>query len=209
MIALLKKPFVSEPQPSTGALPDNLRQLRKDRGLTLDEFSQRSGVSRAMISRIERGVSVPTATVLGKLAAALEVSLSGLMAGPVQRHAQPVRHDAQIITPGEQPVFRDPESGLERRSLSPLLSDRSIDFALNTLPAHQSVSFPGHQNGVEEYLFVSDGELVVETAEQIFVVREGSTLFYPANVTHKFLNNTDRPVRFFIVIDSSDKVRNA
>ncbi len=205
MIALLKKPPAPESSPSTGSLSENLKHLRKDKGFTLDEFSQRSGVSRAMISRIERGASVPTATVLGKLAAALEVSLSKLMAGPTQRSAPWVQRNAQLLTPGEQPVFRDPESGLERRSLSPLFPDRAVDFALNTLPPHQSVSFPGHQNGVEEYLFVADGELVVEAAGQVFNVREGSTLFYPANVTHKFLNTTDDPVRFFIVIDSSAK----
>lgn len=61
------------------ALPANLRRLRLEAQLTLDRLGALSGVSRAMISKIERGASVPTATVLGKLAAALQVSLSQLL----------------------------------------------------------------------------------------------------------------------------------
>ncbi len=64
------------------ALPANLRRLRLEAQLTLDRLGALSGVSRAMISKIERGASVPTATVLGKLAAALQVSLSQLLGIP-------------------------------------------------------------------------------------------------------------------------------
>lgn len=182
--------------PTLANLPDNLRRLRKERNLTLDELSVCCGVSRAMISKIERGVSVPTATVLGKLAAGLEIGLSRLLGGQFPRHSL-------LVTPGEQPVFSDPESGLTRRSLSPLFPDRSVDFALNTLPAGRSVSFPAHHDGVEEYLYVSRGELRVVASGETFNVKSGSMLFYHANTIHEFHNDTGDLVEFFIVVDGN------
>lgn len=179
-------------------LAGNLRRMRQDAKLTSDQLAERSGVSRAMISKIERGVSVPTATVLGKLAAALKVGLSQLLGtlhsrGPklVQRH--------------EQLVFRDPETGFERRSLSPLFEDGAVDLAFNVLPPGRSASFPAHHAGMEEYLVVQDGTLTVIVGGTAFTVAAGDTLFYPSNCTHEFRNEASEPVSFFIVIDDRSK----
>jgi transcriptional regulator with XRE-family HTH domain len=177
-------------------LPQNLRRLRREQGLTLDALSERSGVSRAMISKIERATAVPTATVLGKLSAALEVGLSQLVGNA--RARKPV-----LLPEIEQAIYRDPESGLERRSLSPLFPDRSVDFVLNTLPARSHVVFPGHHQGVEEYLFVRRGKLIVVTEDQRHLVTQGSTLFYPGHTVHEFHNETDEMAEFFIVVDDT------
>ncbi len=182
--------------PLDGRLAGNLRRLRRERGLTLDALALRCGVSRAMISKVERGAAVPTATVLGKLAAGLEVGLSQLVGAQQPR--------APVLLPrAEQAVYRDPESGLERRSLSPLFPDRSVDFALNTLPAGGHVVFPAHHQGVEEYLFVSRGELVVVVDGERYRVGQGSTLFYPGHAVHEFRNETDEAVEFYIVVDDT------
>jgi transcriptional regulator with XRE-family HTH domain len=196
MVALLQRP-----QPHPSALPDdrlsqNLRRLRTEHNLTMDALADRSGVSRAMISKIERGVAVPTATVLGKLSAALDVGLSQLVGDSQPR-------TAVLLPQGEQAIYRDPESGLERRSLSPLFPDRSVDFALNTLPVNGHVVFPGHHQGVEEYLFVSRGELVVVADGRRHIVPQGSTLFYPGHLVHEFHNETQETVEFYIVVDDT------
>ncbi len=149
-----------------------------------------------MISKIERGAAVPTATVLGKLAGGLEVGLSQMLGDPQPR--APV-----LLTRAAQSVYRDPESGLERRSLLPLFADRSVDFALNTLPAGAHVVFPPHHSGVEEYLFVSRGELVVVVDRVRHVVGEGGTLFYPGNAVHEYRNETTETAIFYIVIDDT------
>jgi transcriptional regulator with XRE-family HTH domain len=196
MIALLRKTRLAAASgPGVTDLAGNLRRLRKERALTLDELSLKCGVSRAMLSKIERGVSTPTATVLGKIAAGFGIGLSRLVGGQVQR-------SSLMLTPGEQPLFRDPESGLERRSLSPLFSDRSVDFALNVLPTGRSVSFPAHQDGVEEYLYVVRGALRVVVDDTEFNVLTGSMLFYSANAVHEFHNDGDDEAEFFIVVDS-------
>jgi transcriptional regulator with XRE-family HTH domain len=196
MVALLKRPAKVNAAERLDRLPENLRRFRIERGLTLATLAAKCGVSRAMISKIERGDSVPTATTLGKLAAGLEMSLSQLLGGQSAR--QP-----QVLLPVEQPLFRDPESGLERRSLSPLFPDRSVDFALNTLPPRSHVSFPAHHPGLEEYLYVSRGALVVVLAGQRYELERGSSLFYGAEIVHEFYNETDFVAEFFIVVDSS------
>lgn len=199
MVALFRRPQARSGVSLTSEGPllgDNLRRMRKERGFTLDGLSERCGVSRAMISKIERGVATPTATVLGKLAAGLGTGLSVLVGGYQTR-------EPTLLHPIEQPIFRDPESGLERRSLSPLFPDRSVDFALNSLPARSKVSFPPHHHGVEEYLYVSRGTLDVVVDTQRFTVPEGASLFYHGHVKHEFHNPTDADVEFFIVVDST------
>lgn len=196
MIALPPRPATRSADADGSALAGNLRRLRHERGLTLDTLALRCGVSRAMISKVERGAAMPTATVLGKLAAGLEVGLSQLVS--VQQQRAPV-----LLASTEQAVFRDSESGLERRSLSPLFPDRAVDLALNTLPAGGHAVFPAHHPGVEEYLFVSRGELVVTVDGERYRVGQGSTLFYPGHVTHEFHNETDDVVEFYIVVDGN------
>jgi transcriptional regulator with XRE-family HTH domain len=193
VVTLIERPSLNL---SDVRLPQNLRRLRSERGLTLDALAERSAVSRAMISKIERGVAVPTATVLGKLSAALEVGLSQLVGNA--RPREPV-----LLPEIEQDIYRDPESGLERRSLSPLFPDRSVDFVLNLLPAGGHVVFPGHHQGVEEYLFVRQGRLIVVTDGQRHLVTQGSTLFYPGHTEHEFHNETDEVVEFFIIVDDT------
>lgn len=94
-------------------LAARLRDEREARGWSLADLATRSGVSRAMISKIERGEASPTAALLGRLAAAFSMTLSQLFA----RIEDP--RQGQITRAGQQPVWRDPETGFLRRSLSP------------------------------------------------------------------------------------------
>lgn len=176
-------------------LAANVRRIRAARGLTLVQLAELTGISRATLSRIERGESVPSALVLGKLAAGLAASLSQLLGR--QQVRRPV-----LLGPAEQPTFADPASGLVRRSLSPSFPDRALDLALNTLPAGRTVAFPPHQPGVEEYLHVLTGELWVTVGAKSFHVRAGHTLFYAADEEHVFDNRSEAEVAFLIMIDS-------
>src|SRR5688572_1842768 len=83
---------------------ERVRTVRALRGLTLDALAERSGVSRSMISSVERAESSPTAALLGRLAAGLGITLASLFETP-GTGAQPVARLAQ------QPRWRDPASG--------------------------------------------------------------------------------------------------
>lgn len=176
-------------------LGTTLRRLRRERALTLEALAARSGVSRAMISKIERQAAVPTATVLGRLALGLEVGLSQLLGGP----RGPRR--ATLLRTAEQPVFREAETGFERRSLSPLFPDRQVDLAVNRLPPGRSVRFPAHHRGVEEYLHLAQGSLVVQVDRERFALSAGDTLFYLGDLPHAFVNEGSVEAVFYIVVD--------
>lgn len=176
------------------ALPANLRRMRQETRLTLDHLAELSGVSRAMISKIERGVSVPTATVLGKLAGALNTSLSQLL-GEFQARRPRLCHREN------QTTYRDPASGFERRSLSPVFKDDAVDLAFNVLPPGKAVRFPPHRAGVEEFLVVHEGRLVVMLDGKRFEAASGDTLFYPSDCIHEFRNEGKQAVIFYIVIN--------
>ena len=163
----------------------------------MDMLAQQSGVSRSMISKIERGEAKPTTSVLGKLAEALDLSISQLMGGPQVTGTLVVRH-------ADQPKFQEDDTGFERRSLSPLYRGRGIDLVLNTLPPRSRTGpFPSHRGGVEEHLWVQSGSMTILVGDERFDLQAGDFLFYPADREHSFVNDADVPASFIIVIDST------
>src|SRR5215207_2467660 len=97
---------------ASGRLGERVRELRRERGLTLEALAERSGVSRAMISKVERGEKNPTLVVAAKVAEGLGVSLSQLVGFDERR-------EVIVVPRGRQMVMRDSRTGFERRLLSP------------------------------------------------------------------------------------------
>jgi len=95
-----------------------LRALRDELGLTIQKLADRSGVSRAMISRIERDESNPTTPVLNKLSVGLGVQLATLL-GDTSYRATGARERAPLVTRLQQRLWIDPESGIRQRTLTP------------------------------------------------------------------------------------------
>jgi transcriptional regulator with XRE-family HTH domain len=178
-------------------LGDALKRRRQEQKLTLDQLAAKSGVSRAAISKIERGDSGASTPVLGKLAEALDLSISQLVGGP---RSEPVLH----IPHDRQPTFHEEKTGFERRSLSPLYLGRGIDFVLNRLPPGAKTGpFPSHRQGVEEHLYVARGKLKVTLNGEEHVLKQGDFLFYRGDMSHTFENLANSPCEYFIVIDST------
>src|SRR5215204_2069828 len=138
---------------SSGQLGGRVRRLRRRRGLTLEELAEISGVSRAMISKLERGEKNPTLVVAAKLAEGLGVTLSRL--------AGMEEHREVIIVPRERRmVMCDPETGFERQLLSPNAGGLGVEFVKNKIPeGSTSGEFAPHRNGVEEQIVVERGTL--------------------------------------------------
>lgn len=178
-------------------LGEALKRRRLEQKLTLEQLSARSGVSRAAISKIERGDSSASTPALGKLAEALDLSISQLLGGP---RSEPVLH----IPRDRQPVFTEESTGFERRSLSPMYLGRGIDFVLNRLPPKAKTGpFPSHRRGVEEHLYVTKGRLKVTLNGDEHIVEAGDFLFYKGNLSHTFENLANTICEYFIVIDST------
>src|SRR5689334_23718579 len=115
---------MDDPTPRIAA---RLREEREARGWSLGDLADRSGVSRAMISKIERGESSPTAMLLGRLSGAFGLTLSSML-------ARAELQAGRVLRAADQPQWKDPETGYVRRHVSPA-SDLPVELVQVELPA--------------------------------------------------------------------------
>jgi transcriptional regulator with XRE-family HTH domain len=177
-------------------IAERLKALRGGRGLTLDELSNRSGVSRAMISRIERGEASPTAQLLSRLCAALDVTLSTFFAserdgkGPLARRT-------------EQLIWRDPETGYERRAVSPPQTASRIDLVEVALPAGARVTYPPETGkaGMSQHVWLFSGVLEITVANVTYRLEPGDCLYMSISEGHVFHNTGDAAAHYAVVLD--------
>ena len=181
---------------SSGRLGERVRDLRRGRGLTLNGLAELSGVSRAMISKLERGEKNPTLVVAAKLAEGLGVTLSRL-AGMEERR------EVAIVPRERRMIMRDPETGFERQLLSPNFAGLGVEFIRNKIPkGSTSGDFPPHRRGVEEHVVVERGTLRAVLGGKEYLLKEGDALYFEADVPHRFDNAGDGECSYYLVISS-------
>jgi transcriptional regulator with XRE-family HTH domain len=181
---------------SSGRLGERVRILRRERGLTLNLLAERSGVSRAMISKLERGEKNPTLVVAAKVAEGLGVSLSQLVGVEERREVVVVPRERRMI-------MRDPGTGFERQLLSPSFGGRGIEFIWSVVPeGSSSGEFPPHRRGVEEYVVVEKGRLRAVLGGEDYLLEEGDALYFEADISHRFDNAGEGECSYYLVIDS-------
>lgn len=181
---------------SAERLGERVRELRRGRGLTLEELAERSGVSRAMISKLERGEKNPTLVVAAKLAEGFGATLSQLVGMEERREV--------VVVPRERRmVMRDPETGFERQLLSPSFGGTGVEFIRNVVPkGSTSGEFPPHRRGVEEYIVVEKGCLRAIIGGEERLLEEGDALYFEADIRHRFDNAGEGECSYFLVIVS-------
>ena len=159
------------PSPLTAHIARRVRELRAAAGLSLDELAGRCGVSRSMISLIERGESSPTAVVLEKLSVGLGVSLASLFDAP-RRSADPVSRRA------EQHEWRDPASGYLRRNVSPAGYESPIQIVEVSFPPGARVAYESgtRQPRLWQQVWVLQGRIELTLGEQRHTLDTGDCL---------------------------------
>lgn len=181
---------------SSGRLGARVRDLRRWRGLTLESLAETSGVSRAMISKLERGEKNPTLVVAARLAEGLGVTLSQLAGMEERREVVVVPRDRRM-------TMRDPETGFERQLLSPTFVGSGVEFIRNAVPeGGTSGEFPPHKKGVEEYIVVERGRLRAVLGGDEYVLEEGDAVYFEADVAHRFDNVGEGECSYYLVISS-------
>lgn len=174
-------------------LSNRLRRLRLQQRLTIEALAAASGVSRSMISLIERGEGNPSAGVLNRLAAALGIAMATLFLPAMTAAGQPVCRRSG------QPLWRDPESGYQRRSLSPPGS-RQIVLSEIELPPSATVSYANGERlaSVEQQVLVLAGELVVDIGPIRHRLAVGDCVAMGLGQATRFANETEQPARYLI-----------
>jgi transcriptional regulator with XRE-family HTH domain len=173
-----------------------LRLERNSRGWSLADLAERSGVSKATISKIERAAVSPTAVVLVRLASAFDLTLAGLM---LRAEGQGER----LSRAAEQPVWRDPETGYLRKQVFSR-PDHPLEIIRVELPARQRVTLPASSYAhIRQAVWVQAGSLVIIEAGERHVLGAGDCLGFgpPAEVT--FANETAAPCSYVVVLARS------
>ncbi|GAA2047761.1 helix-turn-helix domain-containing protein [Catenulispora yoronensis] len=207
-MAAQQDPSPAEPEPSpqlhpqppddlAGAFGSNVRRRREEAGLTLEQLSTQSSVSRAMLSKVERGEKSPTIGIASRIAHALDASLSDLIGAPTAD----TTGVAVVMRKKERPIFRDPETGFERHMVSAAPGAGGAELIVHYLPAHISMGLlPAYPPGTEKQVVVLKGTLTVATGGITETLDTGDSLFFQADVEHGFANRTDTPCEYIMVI---------
>ncbi|MGI9048818.1 MAG: helix-turn-helix domain-containing protein [Rubrobacteraceae bacterium] len=181
---------------SSGRLGTRVRGLRRERRLTLEALAERSGVSRAMLSKIERGEKNPTLVVAARISEGFGISLSQLVGVEERR-------EVVVVPKARRMVMRDPETGFERQLLSPSFGNRGLEFIRNVVPeGSTSGEFPPHKKGVEEYIVVERGSLRAVLGGEEYLLEEGDAIYFEADMGHRFENAGEGACSYYLVIDS-------
>lgn len=172
-----------------------VRELRGRQGLSLEALADASGVSRSMISLVERGESSPTAVVLEKLATGLGVSLATLFEAPAAP-PHPVSRRA------DQVEWCDPASGYRRRNVSPDGFPSPIQIVEVIFPAGARVAYEtAARSGVtHQQVWVLQGLIEVMLGEERFELGAGDCLAMILDRPITYHNPTPKPARYCVVI---------
>ncbi len=173
-----------------------LRDLRAGSGMTLDGLAERTGVSRSMISLIERGESSPTAAVLDRLAAGLGVTLASLFARQESTAASPLSRRE------DQPVWRDPESGYTRRNLSAPGFPSPIELVEVVLPPGARVAYDTGQRAatVHQQIWIVEGAVALTLGEETYRLGTGDCLSMRLDQPIVFRNLNEDPARYVVAL---------
>jgi transcriptional regulator with XRE-family HTH domain len=175
-------------------LRTRVRDLRKKRGWTLEELSAACGVSRSMLSEIERGNANPTLAVAFRIAQAFSMSLGDLVETP----AATPRID--VIRAGDRTYHYRSDPLVTIRTLSPLRLEKSVEFYEITLrPQGALVSSP-HFEGARELATVQSGNVRITSDEESIDLSKGDSAHYRADVPHSIQNTADKEAVIFLVV---------
>lgn len=172
-----------------------VRQIRAERGLSLEALAEGSGVSRSMISLIERGQSSATAVVLEKLATGLDVPLAWLFDAPAVPASPVSRRQDQV-------EWRDPASGYVRRNVSPSGLPSPVRIVEVVFPAAARVSYEtGARPGLtHQQIWVLQGAIEVTLGKERYALGAGDCLAMVLDRPITFRNRTAKPARYAVIL---------
>jgi XRE family transcriptional regulator, regulator of sulfur utilization len=172
------------------AVAANMRRARMARGLSLREMATQTGLSKALLSQIEREVANPTVAVLTRIAQSLELTFSEL--------TRPVAGAPEIIRSTGAP------SSSGARMLFSMMERRRFDLSEGVLyPGHSSVS-SDHGRGSVEYGYVVSGSVTLQIGEVEYVLDAGDTVRFSSADAHSYRANGAAATLFTVVTYSDD-----
>ena len=175
-------------------LGERIRLERQQRRLSLEALAGRTGVSRSMLSDVERGAKIPTVLVLDRIATGLGTSIARLLGEERSNTVIVLRREAQD-------VVVDP-AGWERRILSPVLPGVEFEFMRTTInPGVDAGVFSPHAPGALEWVAVEQGTLLLAVNGTPYTLHSGDSIYYAGDCWHGFTNPAAVPCVYYLAMD--------
>lgn len=184
----------SIPDPAGQVLCERVTALRQASNFTLEQLAAASGVSRSMLSQIERGRANPTLAVTFRIAQAFGMSIGELVDDPA------ASSNIEIVL-GNDPghIFRS-EGGCRIRTLSPLHMEKNVEFYELQLEPGAALESAAHFDGTREIFTVASGSAGLSAGETQCVLETGDSAHYRADVEHCISARGDTPLLGYIVV---------
>ena len=163
---------------------DTLAALRQAQALSLDELSRKAGVSKSMLSQIERAQANPTVAVVWRLANALGVPMGDLLGA-----AAPPAGPAICLVPVQAtPSLRNPDGSCELRILGPIELAGQFEWYALSLQAGGALESQAHERGTREHLTALSGMIEIDADGEKQRLKNGETARYAADRPHAIRN---------------------
>jgi transcriptional regulator with XRE-family HTH domain len=178
---------------SAPAVGPNLRRIRVKCGLSLERLAQKSGVSRAMLGQIELGQSTPTINVVWKIARALDLPFSALIASvPAAR--------TRILTADRAKFLKSADGKFVSRALFPFDEPRTVEFYEIRLAPLATERAEPHPAGTVENLVVTSGALEMRVGDNRYLLATGDAIQFEADSRHEYRNPGNHEAVMYLVM---------
>ncbi|MDE7429663.1 MAG: XRE family transcriptional regulator [Lachnospiraceae bacterium] len=168
----------------------NLKRIREERNLSLGQLADSAGVSKVILSQIEKGDSNPTINTIWKITGALQLPYTSLLELPETHAVHIKKADIHELVEDKYHIF----------SYYPKDQYRNFEmYQIEMEPGcvHSSI---GHSTNSSEYIMMMEGQAVLEVNGKRYLLLKDDALFFEASVPHCYKNETDKPVKMMLLI---------
>ncbi len=190
----INSPQELTPEEISGQLSQRVRALRKERGWSLDSLSAACGVSRSMLSQIERGEANPTLAVTVRISQAFGIALGDLVEAPISTSA------IEVIRADDRTFHYRSDSECRIRTLSPLQLEKDVEFYEVLLYPDGKLKSAPHFKGTREFLTVEKGKIKLESGDDSTQLGPGDSASYRVDVPHTIVNTGRGDAVLFLVV---------
>lgn len=171
---------------------ENLKRLREEKRLSLDNVAKLSGVSKSMLGQIERGEVNPTISTVWKISNGLKVSFTTLMSRP--------EADFEIVRKADIKPLQEIDGKSRNYPVFSFDDTRRFEMYLLEIDPGGQIVAEAHPLSTQEFITIFSGELTIRANDGEFVVANGNSIRVKADNPHEYHNAGEEMVKLSMVI---------
>ena len=181
--------------PIISGIGGQIKEIRKQNGLTIQDLAESTGISKGMLSKIENGRTIPSITTLSAITRALQVDLS-LFFNSIETN-----NGLKYIIKRKNDYSKIEKEGRIGFLYNFILSHKLLDFVLETVVLELEPGAKREKVSTDayEYKYILEGQVEYEIGEEIIILNEGDSLLFDGRIPHVPLNKTDKKVKMLVV----------